>query len=117
MGYEAIPKEKIFDQKIGNSFVWSFGYLTSLDLTDYSIRIEGISKLDGNTELFSVDSGTPTDNEYITTDLLAQGKFSLVIKNTSNFTEGDYYVDVSYTSPEGIKQSTNAIVLRMKKRF
>lgn len=116
MSYAAIP-EKILEQKIGDSIIWEFGYSTTLNLTGYSIKIEAISKLNETTELFSVDSLSPTSNAYITTDLLSNGKFSLIIKDTSSFINGDYYVDVVYTNPEGIKKSTKTIILRMLKRF
>lgn len=44
------------------------------------------------------------------------GKFQVIIKYTSSFSTGDYYVDIQYTDVNGFKQSSESFNLKIVDR-
>ena len=108
-------------QKIGDSITWKISYkqsdgITPVDLTGFTIDVDAYNK--ANKEiLFNILSTTPTTNMYITTDTLALGEFSVIIKDTSTFTLGDYLVDIEYIDPEGFQKSSKAFGVKLVERL
>lgn len=106
--------------KIGDTIVWNIQHNqsagTSADLTGFMIDIDAQHKTT-NTELFNVTSNGPTTDRYIDTTGLAQGSFTLVIKDTHNFVKGDYLVDIEYTDANGIRNSTKSFNLKVVERL
>lgn len=110
-----------FTHKIGDSIKWELRSLQSDGITPvnwsgFVIEVSAINKV-SNVELFRVSSSTPTADSYIKVDELNIGKFSVIIKNTDNFHIGDYSVDIRYTSPEGFKQSSKSIPIKIVNRL
>lgn len=105
--------------KIGDSISWSLNYKQSnnspVDLTNYTININAINR--SNVEAFNVSSDSPTSNQYIDISDVANGNFKFIIKDTSLFRRGDYYVDIEYTDLVGYKKSSKSFNLRLVERL
>lgn len=107
--------------KVGDSIKWELKSLQSdgitvVDWSGYHIEVQAINKVTGK-ELFKSSSLNITDNNYITTDNLDVGVFKIVVKNTDNFSVGDYSVDIKYISPDGFKQSSKSIQIKVVTRL
>lgn len=110
---------KVIVHKKGDSIRWNVKYNqssgTAYDLTSFTIivsikdRINNISIVDINNNIYN-------GNHQITTDQLNIGKFQVIIKDTSSFPTGDYYVDIQYTDVNGFKQSSESFDLKIVNR-
>ena len=116
MSYDALPNILTVDQKIGNSIVWDFKYNELTDLTGFSIEISANSKLD-DVVLFTISSDNATENMFISTDKFSLGEFSAIVKDTSGFAQGDYYIDVKHISADNISKSAKSFIMRLLKRL
>lgn len=105
--------------KIGDSISWSLNYKQSnnspVDLTNFNININATSR--SNIEVFNVSSNSPTSNSYIDISDVVNGNFKLIIKDTSLFRRGDYYVDIEYTDLVGYKKSSKSFNLTLVGRL
>jgi hypothetical protein len=107
--------------KIGDSISWKIKYLqsdniTPVDLTGFSIDVDAYHKV--NKELlFNLDTSSSTLSRYITTDLLNIGEFTIVIKDTGAFPQGDYLVDIEYTDTDGFRKSSKSFGLKVVERL
>lgn len=107
--------------KRGDSIIWKVVYkqsdnITPVDLTGFTIDVDAYNR---NTKaiLFNILSNAPTSNMYITTDTLNIGEFSIIIKDTDNFTLGDYLVDIEYIDSEGFHKSSKSFGVRIVERL
>lgn len=107
--------QSVLTTKIGDSLIFKSKFRRSdnsvVNLSNYTIVIEAKDR--SGMVLFKVNSTTPTDNAFITTELLNIGELSLVIKDTSNFKEGTYYCDVKKTDTQGITTSSQTFLLKV----
>ena len=107
--------------KIGDSIVWNIQYKQAnniaVNLTGFMIDINAQSKFN-NKELFKITTTTtPNDNMYINMTNIVNGEFQVIIKDTSFFTKGDYFVDIEYTDQQGIKKSSKSVTLKVLDRL
>lgn len=116
MSYDALPNILTVEQKIGDSIVWDFKYNELTDLTGFSIEVSAISKLDESI-LFTINSNNNLENTLITTDKFNLGEFTVIVKDTSSFTQGDYYIDVKHISADNMAKSAKSFVMRLLKRI
>lgn len=110
-----------FTHKVGDSIKWELKSYqadgtTPVNWSGFTIDVTAINKV-SNFELFSISSKTPSSDSYITIDELDVGKFSIVMKNTEHFRIGEYSVDIRYTSPDGFKQSSKSIPIKIVNRL
>lgn len=107
--------------KKGDSISWKVKYkqsdnITPVDLTGFSIDVDAYNRTN-KALLFNILSGTPTSNMWITTDRLHLGEFSIVVKDTSGFTLGDYSIDIEYRDVDGFTKSSKSFGLRLVERL
>ena len=107
--------------KKGDSVVWRISYkqsdgITPVNLTGYTIDVDANNR-NSKAILFNIVSNAPTTNAYITTTDLVTGEFSVVIKDTSAFSIGDYSVDIEYTDPDGFIKSSKAFNVKVVERL
>ena len=105
--------------KIGDSISWDLNYKqsdnTPVDLTNFNINISATRR--SNIEVFNVSSNSPTSNSYIDISDVVNGNYKLIIKNTSSFQRGDYYVDIEYIDASGYKKSSQSFILTLVERI
>ena len=106
--------------KIGDSIIWKMKLKnadnTAVNLTGFLIDIDAYNKVN-DTQLFNITNASATANMYISETNLVLGEYSVVIKDTTTFTAGDYLVDVEYTSADGFKRSTPTFQIKMVERL
>lgn len=54
---------------------------------------------------------------YITTDTLALGEFSVIVKDTDNFILGNYDVDIEYIDVDGFQKSSKSFGMKVVERL
>lgn len=109
------------ETKVGDSIVWKIKYLqsdniTPVDLTGFKIDVDAYNKT-SKALLFNIDTNGVSNNMYITKDTLAIGEFSIIIKDTSTFTTGEYLVDIEYTDVDGFTKSSKSFGLKLVERL
>ena len=107
--------------KRGDSIIWKVVYkqsdnITPVNLTGFNIDVDAYNR-NTNAILFNIVSNAPTSNMYITTDTLAIGEFSIIIKDTDTFSLGDYLVDIEYIDAEGFQKSSKSFGVRIVERL
>lgn len=107
--------------KQGNSIKWITKYIqpngTPIDLSSSQIIVTAVKTINTSFVLFKIDSNSPTSNMYITIDSLVSGEFNIIVKDTSSFEKGKYFVDIQYIDDEGFKQSSESIELTISARL
>lgn len=108
------------EHKIGDSLLIKFTLKqednTVLNLSGYSFNIDCINK-NSKVELFKIKSSEPTSNRYIDITNLENGEISLIVKDTSLFLKGDYYIDIERIDAEGFIESSRSILLKLVERY
>ena len=104
--------------KIGDSIQWTITAKNSngiaVDLTGFSVNIDAYSE-NSRTPLFTIDSRTSTADNSVTVPNPATGVIQVIIKNTDNFREGEYYCDIQYVDSNGLKSSSNNFRLKVSR--
>lgn len=110
---------KVIVHKKGDSIRWNVKYNhesgTAYNLTGFTIivsikdRTSNVSRVDINSNIYNV-------NYQITTDEFNIGKFKIIIKDTSVFPIGDYFVDIQYVDANGFKDSSESFNLKIANR-
>ncbi len=103
--------------KIGDSIKWKLKNVqedgvTPVDWTGTTIECRAISKFNTTDILFDISTDSPTADTYISTDKLNIGEYEVIVKNTDNFKQGEYFVDFKYES-NGFKTSSKSITLKI----
>ena len=63
-------------------------------------------------------SVTKKGNEVLfTSNELNIGKYSIIVKDTSMLKTGEYFIDITYVSADGFRQSIEAINLKVMDRI
>lgn len=110
---------KVIVHKKGDSIRWNVKYNhesgTAYNLTGFTI-IVSIKDRVSNVSIFDINSNIYNGKHQITTDQLNIGKFQVIIKDTSSFSTGDYFVDIQYTDVNGFKQSSESFNLKIVNR-
>ena len=107
--------------KQGDSIKWITRYKQPngdpIDLSSSQIIVTAVKAINTSSVLFRIDSNAPTSNMYITIDSLVSGEFNIIVKDTSSFEKGKYFIDIQYIDDEGFKQSTESIDLTISGRL
>ena len=106
--------------KIGDSIRWTADVKNSdgspVNFTGYTIEVKFTNKQNGivafNINTIGVDS-----NMYVTSNELNIGKYIIIVRDTSMLKIGEYFVDITYVSADGFRQSTETISLKVMDRI
>ena len=106
--------------KIEDSIIWKMKLKnadnTAVNLAGFLIDIDAYNKAN-DAQLFNITSANATANMYISETNLVLGEYSVVIKDTTTFPAGDYFVDVEYTISFFFKMSTTTFQIKMVERL
>ena len=89
---------------------------SSVNLTGYEIEVKCINKQNG-TVVFNINTVSVDSNMYITSNELNIGKYSIIVKDTSMLKTGEYFIDITYVSADGFRQSIETINLKVMDRI
>ncbi len=107
--------------KIGDSLSWKIDYkqsdnITGVNLIGFEVIVKAINKFNSQDFLFNISSNDIDSNKYIEFINRSSGIFSIIIKDTSQFKKGEYFVDIEYIDSEGFKTSSKSITLKVQER-
>lgn len=112
----------IITHKSGDSIRWTIAYkqadqTTPVDLTGYEVTVTCTSKVSNAVQLFTISSNDSNADKYIVKTNFATGQYQVIIKNTSMFQKGEYFVNIQYIDASGFKQSAKTFLLRIVERL
>ena len=89
---------------------------SSVNFTGYKIEVKCTNKQNG-TVAFNINTVSVDSNMYITSNELNIGKYSIIVRDTSMLKTGEYFVDITYVSADGFRQSIETINLKVMDRI
>ena len=66
---------------------------------------------------FNINTVSVDSNMYITSNELNIGKYTIIVRDTSMLKTGEYFVDITYVSADGFRQSIETVYLKVMDRI
>ena len=105
--------------KLGDSIRWTAVVKNSdgspVNFTGYKIEVKCTNKQSG-VSVFEINTTGVDLNMYITSNELSIGKYTIIIKDTNVLKVGEYFVDITYVSADGFRQSIETVRLKVMDR-
>ena len=105
--------------KLGDSIRWTAEVKNSdgshVNFTGYKIEVKCTNRQSG-VAVFKMNTSGVDSNMYITSNELSIGKYTIIVKDTSALKVGEYFVDITYVSADGFRQSIETVILKVMDR-
>lgn len=89
---------------------------SSVNFTGYKIEVKCTNK-ENCTVAFNINTDSVDSNMYITSNELNIGKYIIIVRDTSMLKTGEYFIDITYVSADGFRQSIETVNLKVMDRI